>query len=64
MKYGIVRLLLFLFGGMNMFTIYKVTANNVVDFAAEELKKYVRMMMPKCGEIDIRFDPSARRASE
>jgi len=43
-----------------MYTIYKVIANNVVDFAAEELKKYMRMMMPKCGEIDIVYEPSAK----
>ena len=43
-----------------MYTIYKITANNVVDFAAEELKKYMRMMMPRCGEIDIKYDPLAK----
>ena len=43
-----------------MFTIYKLRANHVVDFAAEELKKYLRMMMPRCGEIDIRYDPQAK----
>ncbi|MBR2884725.1 MAG: DUF4838 domain-containing protein [Clostridia bacterium] len=43
-----------------MYTIYKVVANNVVDFAAEELKKYMRMMMPKCSEIDIVYNPSAK----
>ena len=43
-----------------MYRIYKITANPVVDFAAEELKKYLRMMMPRAGEIDIRYDPSAK----
>jgi len=43
-----------------MYTIYKVIANSVVDFAAEELKKYLRMMMPGCGEIDIVYNPSAK----
>lgn len=33
-----------------MFKIFKITSNTVVDFAAEELKKYLRMMMPFCGE--------------
>ena len=36
-----------------MYRIYKITSNPVVDFAAEELKKYLRMMMPECGDIDI-----------
>ena len=36
-----------------MYKIYKVTSSPVVDFAAEELKKYLRMMMPRCGEIEV-----------
>ena len=43
-----------------MYKIYKVTASPVVDYAAEELKKYLRMMMPRCGEIDICYDPNAK----
>ena len=43
-----------------MFTINKITSNHVVDFAAEELKKYLRMMMPRCGEIEIRYAPDAK----
>ena len=42
-----------------MYTIYKITSNPVVDFAAEELKKYLRMMMPRCGEITISYKPDA-----
>ena len=42
-----------------MYRIYKITSNPVVDFAAEELKKYLRMMMPRCGEIIISYDPNA-----
>jgi len=42
-----------------MYKIYKTVANPVVDYAAEELKKYLRMMMPRCGEIDIAYDPQA-----
>ena len=42
-----------------MLTIKKVRADHVIDFAAEELKKYLRMMMPECGEIDIIYDPDA-----
>ena len=43
-----------------MFTINKITSNTVVDFAAEELKKYLRMMMPRCGEIAINYAPDAK----
>lgn len=42
-----------------MYRIYKVISNTVVDFAAEELKKYLRMMMPRCGDISIEFKPDA-----
>ena len=42
-----------------MYKIYKITSNPVVDFAAEELKKYLRMMMPRCGEIEISYAPGA-----
>ncbi len=43
-----------------MYKINKITANSVVDFAAEELKKYLRMMMPEGGEIDISYNPDAK----
>ncbi len=43
-----------------MYKIYKITSNPTVDFAAEELKKYLRMMMPECGEIFIKYDPDAK----
>ena len=43
-----------------MYTIYKITSHPTVDFAAEELKKYLRMMMPECGEIFIKYDPDAK----
>ena len=42
-----------------MYTIYKVRADHVIDFAAEELKKYLRMMMPACGDIAISYNPGA-----
>lgn len=42
-----------------MYTIKKITSNIVVDFAAEELKKYLRMMMPRCGDITIEYKPDA-----
>ena len=42
-----------------MYRIYKIEANVVIDFAAEELKKYLRMMMPRCGDIIIEYKPDA-----
>ena len=42
-----------------MLQIKKITAHPTVDFAAEELKKYLRMMMPEAGEIFISRDASA-----
>ena len=42
-----------------MLKINKIRADHVIDFAAEELKKYLRMMMPECGEIDIIYNPEA-----
>ncbi len=42
-----------------MLKINKITANSVIDFAAEELKKYLRMMMPEGGDIRIAYDPEA-----
>ena len=43
-----------------MYRIFKITANQTVDFAADELKKYLRMLMPECGDIDVGFDPNAQ----
>ena len=42
-----------------MFKIKKVRINTVLDFAAEELKKYLRMMMPECGDVEISYEPDA-----
>ena len=42
-----------------MLTIQKVISNPVVDYAAEELKKYLRMMMPDGGDINIFYNPDA-----
>ncbi|MBR2926003.1 MAG: DUF4838 domain-containing protein [Clostridia bacterium] len=42
-----------------MLKIYKITSDPVVDFAAEELKKYLRMMMTEGGDIQIAYDPTA-----
>ena len=46
-------------GGNKMLLIHKVTSDSVVDFAAEELRKYLRMMMPECGDVKIRYAPDA-----
>ena len=32
----------------------------MIDFSAEELKKYLRMMMPEAGEIFIKYEPEAK----
>lgn len=42
-----------------MYIIYKTSSSSAVDFAAEELRKYLRMMMPECGNIEIKYDPEA-----
>ena len=42
-----------------MLTINKIHSHTTVDFAAEELKKYLRMMMPDGGDIDILYAPEA-----
>jgi len=43
-----------------MLTINKITSNTTVDFAAEELKKYLRMMMPEAGDVKIAYAPDAK----
>ena len=43
-----------------MIYINKITANSVVDYAAEELRKYLRMMMPDGGAVEIRYNPEAK----
>lgn len=44
---------------MHKYQIKKMRADQTVDFAAEELKKYLRMMMPECGDISITYEPNA-----
>ena len=39
--------------------INKITSDNVVDFAAEELRKYLFMMMPDSTDITISYNPTA-----
>ena len=43
-----------------MLTIYKLRNDCVLDFAAEELKKYLRMMMPDAGDVAICCNPEAK----
>ena len=43
-----------------MFFINKITSNATVDYAAEELKKYLRMMMPEGGDVKIAYAPDAK----
>ena len=42
-----------------MYAIWKITAHPTVDFAAEELKKYLRTTTPRCGEIPIAYGRAA-----
>ncbi len=43
-----------------MFYINKITSDSTVDFAAEELKKYLRMMIPEGGDVKISYNPAAK----
>lgn len=43
-----------------MIRINKMRADHVIDFAAEELKKYLRMMMPEAGDVAISYAPDAK----
>ena len=43
-----------------MLKINKIISNQVVDYAAEELKKYLRMMMPEAGDVSIAYAPEAK----
>ena len=42
-----------------MFYVNKISNSDVVDFAAEELKKYLRMMRPEAGDVKISYNESA-----
>ena len=44
-----------------MLIINKINTNSPIDYAAEELKKYLRMMMPECGDVQISYNPSATK---
>ena len=43
-----------------MFKIYTLDTNETITFAAHELRKYLRMMMPECGAIHIEYKPDAK----
>ena len=43
-----------------MLQIKKLRCDHVLDFAAEELKKYLRMMLPEGGDIAISTEPEAK----
>ncbi len=43
-----------------MYIIKKVRSLSPIDYAAEELRKYLRMMMLESGNIDIVYDPEAK----
>ena len=43
-----------------MLKIYKISSFSAVDYAAEELRKYLRMMMPECGNIEVSYKPEAK----
>ena len=43
-----------------MLSINKISSSSAIDHAAEELRKYLRMMMPECGNIEIKFDTCAK----
>ena len=42
-----------------MYFINKISSYSAIDFAAEELKKYLRMMMPEGGDVKIAYNPEA-----
>ena len=43
-----------------MYVINKTYSHSTVDYAAEELRKYLRMMMPECGNIEVKYNPDAK----
>ena len=43
-----------------MYEIYKISSEEPVDFAAMELQKYLRMMMPRCGSVPIKYAPDRK----
>ena len=44
-----------------MLQIKKLRSDHVIDFAAEELKKYLRMMLPEGGDVYMVCESAARK---
>lgn len=42
-----------------MNAINKISSHSAIDYAAEELRKYLRMMMPECGDFEVKYAPAA-----
>ena len=42
-----------------MLSIKKISLASPIDYAADELKKYLRMMMPECGDVTVEYAPGA-----
>ena len=45
------------------YQIFRVNSDTVITFAAQELKKYLRMMLPRCGKVLPATTPKPKRAS-
>ena len=43
-----------------MYKIHTVNPDETIAFAAQELKKYLRMMMPRVGEIPVSYNKDAQ----
>ena len=43
-----------------MLAIHKLSSASAIDFAAEELRRYLRMMMPEAGLIPVRITSEKR----
>ena len=43
-----------------MYRIFAVNTSSTAFFAAEELKKYLRMMMPRAGDIPVSYDTASQ----
>jgi len=43
-----------------MLTIKRLRNDSAIEYAAQELKKYLRMMMPEGGDVEISYDPEAQ----
>lgn len=43
-----------------MYKIYTLNTDSTTVYAAQELKKYLRMMMPRCGDVILAHNPDAK----